>query len=361
MKILVTGGAGYIGSHTVIELINAGHEPVIVDNFCNSRRSVLDGLAAIAGRDVPCHEGDCCDVDLMRDVFAQQGDIQGAVHFAALKAVGESMEKPDEYRRNNVGSLEVLMQVMQECRAPYLVFSSSACVYGDADELPVTEATPLKPPASPYGETKQTCEAVIQTAVNSGRSFQAVSLRYFNPIGAHPSARIGELPLGIPNNLVPYVTQTAAGVLEQLTVFGNDYDTPDGTPIRDYIHVVDLARAHVDALNYLTSAPARQCPRVPGVAGQQQAGEPGSYAVFNLGTGRGNSVMEVIRAFEEVSGVKLNYVIGPRRAGDVEALYANADKAANELGWKARLTLADALRDAWEWQCNLGIGHSFGI
>jgi UDP-glucose 4-epimerase len=367
MKILVTGGAGYIGSHTVVELANAGYEPVIVDNFCNSRHSVIDGLREILGRDIVYHEGDCCNIDFMQRVFYAEEDIAGAIHFAALKAVGESIEKPELYRQNNIGSLETLMEVMQQHHVPLLVFSSSACVYGEADVLPVTEETPLKKPESPYGETKQVCEEIIQKAVNDGRFFHAVSLRYFNPIGAHASAKIGELPLGVPNNLVPFVTQTAAGRLPQLTVFGDDYPTPDGTAVRDYIHVVDLARAHVDALKHLASSishlasskslEASGSQSVPGIshlANSEQLVASSYYNVFNLGTGTGNSVMEVIRTFEEVSRVKLNYKIGPRRKGDIAALYANCDKALRELGWKAQLTLADGLRDSWRWQCALG-------
>lgn len=354
MKILVTGGAGYIGSHTVIELISAGHEPVIVDNFCNSDRSVLDGLREISGRDVLDHEGDCRDINFMRKVFETEGDIGGVIHFAALKAVGESVEKPDLYFKNNVGSLEILMQVMEEFKVSFLVFSSSACVYGDADVLPVTEETPLKKPESPYGETKQQCEELITQAVKDGRFFQAVSLRYFNPIGAHKSARIGELPIGVPNNLIPFVTQTAVGKISKLIIFGNDYGTPDGTAVRDYIHVIDVAKAHIKALEYLGTRSEEGKSKSESQNTVEQS--PIAYRpfpfheVFNLGTGKGNSVMEVIKTFEDVSGVTLNYEIGSRRKGDVETLYANCDKAERELGWKATLTLADALKDSWKWQ-----------
>jgi len=338
MKILVTGGAGYIGSHTVVELASAGYEPVIVDNFCNSRPEVIDRLKEITGLDLVCHEGDCANTDFMERIFEAERDIKGAIHFAALKSVGESMQKPDLYRKNNIGSLHTLMAAMHCFCAPFLVFSSSACVYGEADELPVTEETPLKEPASVYGETKQACERFIEEAIQDGAKICAVSLRYFNPIGAHSSAKIGELPLGIPNNLVPFLTQTAAGNLPQLTVFGSDYNTPDGTAVRDYIHVVDLAKAHVCALKYLEGRGGAACRT------------PTTHVVFNLGTGKGNSVLEVIRTFEQATGVKVNYVIGPRRAGDVEAIYANCDKAGRELGWKIELTLADGLRDAWKWQ-----------
>lgn len=353
MKILVTGGAGYIGSHTVVELVAAGYEPIIADNFCNSDPSVLAGLKRILGREITCRHGDCCDESFVREVFAQEGNIRGAIHFAALKAVGESMDKPEEYRRNNLGSLETLMRVMEEFQAPLLVFSSSACVYGAADELPVTELTPLKPPESPYGETKQRCEAMIRNAVHEGRPFLSIALRYFNPVGAHPSGQIGELPLGVPNNLVPFVTQAAAGILPQLTVFGDDYNTPDGTPVRDYIHVMDLARAHVSALRYLEKKGAQRGENTEKSREDfSMLSVPSSpfYDAFNLGTGQGSTVMEVIQTFEAVNGVKLNYVIGPRRPGDVEALYASCDKARTVLGWEAQRSLADALKDAWRWQ-----------
>jgi len=345
IKILVTGGAGYIGSHTVVELVNAGYTPVIVDNFCNSEKKVLDRLTSIIGHAVICHEGDCCDQAFMRDVFEKENDIVGVIHFAALKAVGESIEKPDLYHSNNIGSLEVLMHMIQKYDAGMLVFSSSACVYGEPDELPVTEDSVVKEPISPYGETKQMCEEMIEQAVSDGWPLRAIALRYFNPIGAHQSGKIGELPIGVPNNLVPFVTQTAAGILPELTVYGDDYNTPDGTAIRDYLHVVDLARAHVDALKYLEGKSE----------GGRGKGDLSFYEVFNLGTGKGNSVMEVIKTFEEVTGVKLKCIMGKRRRGDVESLYANCDKAEKELGWKTKLTLADALKDSWRWQCSLGL------
>ncbi|MEW5895316.1 MAG: UDP-glucose 4-epimerase GalE [Candidatus Omnitrophota bacterium] len=357
MKILVTGGAGYIGSHTAVELAQAGYEPVLIDNFSNSRPSAVDGIARVLGRRLPFYEGDCCDADFMRRVFESEKDVAGAIHFAALKAVGESIEKPELYLRNNLGSLKNLMDAMEKFNARYLVFSSSACVYGEADELPVREETSLKRPESPYGETKQECERMIEEAVAKNRPFRAVSLRYFNPIGAHPSAHIGELPLGIPNNLVPFVTQTAAGILPELVVFGNDYPTPDGTAIRDYIHVVDLAKAHVKALEYLrTKSEKREgkCEKADMNGSSPVAFHPSPFhEIFNLGTGRGNSVFEVIKTFEEVNGLKLKYRVGARRQGDIAALYASCDKAQRELGWKATLTLAEGLRDAWKWQCSL--------
>jgi UDP-glucose 4-epimerase len=373
MKILVTGGAGYIGSHTVVELINAGYEPVIVDNFCNSHEEVIRRITSITGKEIVCHEGDCCYPEFMSRIFEAEGNIGGVIHFAALKAVGESMVKPDLYRRNNIGSLEIVMEMMERFNVPLLVFSSSACGYGAADTLPVTEETPLKQPESVYGETKQRCEEIIEQAVGAGRPFRAVSLRYFNPIGAHDSALIGELPIGVPNNLVPFITQTAAGNLPHLTVFGNDYNTPDGTAIRDYIHVTDLAQAHVDALDYLRTKDEGGRIKDEKIRNKEQETRikdggfdftssvilnPSSfYNVFNLGTGRGNSVLEVIRVFEEVSGIKLNYKIGPRRKGDVEALYANCDKVKKEMGWQAKLTLAEALRDAWNWQKRIDRGE----
>ena len=333
-KILVTGGAGYIGSHTVVELYNSGFEPVIVDNFCNSARSVLAGLKAITGREIKLYEGDCTDKAFMAGVFGRE-PFAGAIHFAAYKAVGESVARPLKYYRNNIDSLLVLLECMLDYKVPHLVFSSSCTVYGTPDELPVTEESPIKKAESPYGYTKQVAERIIADTVNSSQGISAVALRYFNPIGAHPSAKIGELPLGIPNNLVPFVTQTAAGIRKELVIFGNNYNTPDGTNIRDYIHVVDLARAHVKTLQYL-------------------AENPQTYDVINIGTGKGNSVLEVVKTFEKVSGRPLPYRIGNRRAGDVEQVYAAVDKATRLLGWQARYNLADALGDAWRWQMALG-------
>ncbi len=352
-KILVTGGAGFIGSHTVVELANAGYEPVIVDNFSNSNCSVLKSLKKILAREIVCHEGDCCDRLFMEQVFTKEKNIQGAIHFAALKAVGDSVKEPLLYYRNNIDSLLVALDVMKEYGAELFVFSSSATVYGAADQLPVTEETPLKPAECPYGATKQMGEQIVRDAVAAGYGLKAVSLRYFNPIGAHKTALIGELPLGVPKNLVPYVTQVAAGILPQLTVNGNDYDTPDGTPVRDYIHVVDLSAAHVAALKHLNEN-GMGIGEGGGATPSSILHVPSSfYDVFNLGTGRGNSVMEVISTFEKATGVKLNYRIGPRRPGDVVSIYADVSKAEKILGWKAKRSLADSLKSAWDWQKTL--------
>ncbi|MBH8558768.1 UDP-glucose 4-epimerase GalE [Hymenobacter negativus] len=333
-KILVTGGAGYIGSHAVVALQQAGYQPVIVDNFSNSEESALAGIESILGVKVPTYRIDCADATALRGVFETENDIQGVIHFAAYKAVGESVAKPLMYFQNNVGSLLTLLGVMAEFKVHNLVFSSSCTVYGIPDALPVTENTPTKPASSPYGRTKQMCEDVVRdVSAAPTNELHTILLRYFNPIGAHESAKIGELPLGVPNNLVPFITQTAAGIREQLTINGGDYDTVDGTNIRDYIHVVDLAKAHV-------------------VAVQRLLDRKGSETVetFNVGTGHGNSVLEVVQTFERVSGQKLNYRIGPRRAGDVPAIYADATKAAEGLGFKTETSLADSLASAWKWQ-----------
>ena len=340
-KILVTGGAGYIGSHAVVELAQAGYEPIIVDDFRNSKRSVLDGLRAILGRDVTCHDIDCGDEQALRNVLKQEGEVAGVIHFAANKAVGESVAKPLMYFHNNVGSLVTLLDVMKELGIANLVFSSSCTVYGVPDHLPVTEATPTKPANSPYGRTKQMCEDVIHdTAAAPDAGLRAILLRYFNPIGAHPSAKIGELPLGVPNNLVPFITQTAAGVREKLTIFGDTYATPDGTNIRDYIYVEDLAKAHVVAVRRLLEKKASE-----------------AVETFNVGTGHGESVLDVVKTFEQASGQQLNYVIGPPRAGDVPAIYADATKAAEVLGFRTETSLYDALASAWKWQLALAAGH----
>ncbi|GAA3935025.1 UDP-glucose 4-epimerase GalE [Hymenobacter algoricola] len=338
-KILVTGGAGYIGSHAVVELYEAGYQPVIIDNFSNSQVSVLDGLRAILGVDVPCYRIDCADVAALRDVFQRESDIQGVIHFAASKAVGESVQQPLLYYRNNVGSLLALLTVMEEVGVKSVVFSSSCTVYGVPDKLPVTEQTPTKKATSPYGNTKQMCEDILNdVAAAAGSPLRTILLRYFNPIGAHASARIGELPLGVPNNLVPFITQTAAGIREKLTIYGDVYDTPDGTNIRDYIHVVDLAKAHVVAVRRVL------------------AGSSATVETFNVGTGRGNTVLEVVQAFERATGQTLNYVIGPPRAGDVPAIYADATKAASVLGFQTTTSLDDSLASAWQWQQSLAQG-----
>jgi len=332
-KIIVTGGAGYIGSHTVVELFESGYEAIIVDNFSNSEKSVLDGLREILGVKVKVYEGDCTDKDFMRDVFKIENP-DGAIHFAAYKAVGESVAKPLKYYHNNIDSLIVLLETMIKFGCGNLVFSSSCTVYGTPDKLPVTEKSPIKKAESPYGFTKQAAEQIIEDTVASESSLSAVALRYFNPIGAHPSSKIGELPIGTPSNLIPFVTQTAAGIRKELTVFGNDYNTPDGSNIRDYIHVVDLAKAHVKTLEYIQS--------------QRQL-----FDTINVGTGKGNSVLEVLETFKKVTGQALRYRIGERRAGDVEQIYAAVDKSKKVLGWEAELGLEDALRDAWKWQKTL--------
>lgn len=334
-RVLVTGGAGFIGSHTAVELFKAGFLPIIVDNFCNSERAVIGRLGELAGTAFPLYAIDCGDPVALDRVFREERNIDGVIHFAAHKAVGASVEQPLKYYDNNLGSLVKLLQVMQEHGVERFVFSSSCTVYGQPKELPVTESSPLQPAESPYGRTKQFSEEIINDTAVAGK-LQAVTLRYFNPVGAHPSGLIGELPLGTPENLVPYITQTAVGLREHLTVFGNDYPTPDGTCIRDYIHVVDLAAAHVAALNWL---------------GRQT--RPSFNEVFNVGTGRGTSVLEAIRAFETASNQKLNYVIGPRRPGDVVETYARVDKARKELEWTARHSIVDAMRDAYNWQLAL--------
>jgi UDP-glucose 4-epimerase len=336
MSVLVTGGAGYIGSHAVIELYEAGFQPVIVDNFSNSRESVLDGIAQILGVRVPSHHVDCNDEEALRAVFAEEGSVRGVIHFAAFKAVGESVQKPLEYYRNNLNSLLTLVSVMREFGVESLVFSSSCTVYGIPDALPVTELTPTKKASSPYGATKQMCEDMLRDiAAAPNNELRTILLRYFNPSGAHASAKIGELPLGIPQNLVPFITQTAAGIREKLTIFGDTYDTPDGTNVRDYLHVVDLAKAHVVAVQRLLD------------------GKGETIETFNVGTGRGNSVLEVVRSFEHATGVKLNYSIGPARPGDVPAIYADVTKATEVLGFQTVSTLDEALASAWKWQQGL--------
>lgn len=334
--ILVTGGTGFIGSHTTVELINAGYDVVIVDNLSNSKADVVDGIEEITGVRPAFIEADCCDLQAMEKVFSQY-PIDGIIHFAASKAVGESVEKPLLYYRNNILSLVNLLGLMPEHNVKGIIFSSSCTVYGqpDPENLPVTEEAPIKPAESPYGNTKQINEEIIRDFINSGADIKAILLRYFNPIGSHPSAIIGELPNGVPMNLIPFVTQTAAGIREQLKVFGNDYNTPDGTCIRDYIYVVDLAKAHVKAMQRVLDTDS---PRLE---------------VFNVGTGSGASTKEVIDAFERATGVKLNWCYAPRRAGDIEKVWANPDKANNVLGWKAETSLEDALKSAWKWQCKL--------
>lgn len=331
-QILVTGGLGFIGSHTVVELIQAGHEPIIVDDLSNSTASVLDGIEKISGKRPTFERVDLKMKAEVRKFFSRYSSLEGIIHFAAFKAVGESVHKPLEYYENNLGSLVYILQEMRDLQIDNLIFSSSCTVYGEADELPITENSPVKAAISPYGNTKQIGEEVIKDAIEA-HGFNSISLRYFNPIGAHPSAEIGESPLGVPLNLVPYVTQTAAGVREQLAVFGDDYETRDGTNERDYIHVVDVAKAHVVALDRL-------------LKGQNQ----GNFEVFNLGTGKGSTVLEVIQSFEKVSNSKLNYKIVERRRGDVTAAFADTTKANQVLGWKSEKNLDDAMADAWRWE-----------
>jgi UDP-glucose 4-epimerase len=332
MKILVTGGTGYIGSHTVVELQQQGFTTVIVDNLSNSQAGVIDSIEAITGIRPVFEQFDLVDRERTADFFSRHADLKGIIHFAAYKAVGESVEKPLMYYRNNLVSLMNILEGMMLNNIPNLVFSSSCTVYGQPDELPVSELAPIKKAESPYGNTKQISEEVISDTIRSSK-LNAIALRYFNPIGAHDSALIGELPLGVPNNLVPFITQTAIGLRQQLSVFGDDYNTPDGTAIRDYIHVVDLAQAHVVAIKRMIG---------------QQMKKP--FEVFNLGTGNGYSVLEVIRSFERVSGEKLNYRIVGRRAGDVEQVWANPAFSNNELGWKALKSLDEMTASAWKWE-----------
>lgn len=335
MKILVTGGAGFIGSHTVVELQRQGYEVWIADNLSNSYIEMIDGITSITGIRPHFAQIDLCDAESLDHLFQEAGGFEGAVHFAAFKAVGESVAEPLKYYRNNLLSTINLLQCMQKYDCSFLVFSSSCTVYGQPDELPVSESSPVKPALSPYGNTKQINEEMIIDAIKS-TGIHAILLRYFNPIGSHDSALIGELPLGIPNNLVPYITQTAAGIRPVLKVFGNDYPTRDGTCVRDYIHVMDLAEAHVSALDRLI-----------------QRKNTEACEVFNIGTGSGSTVLEVIHSFEKVSGIKLNYEITGRRAGDVGMVWADTNKANNVLKWKARRSLDEMMLSAWKWELAL--------
>lgn len=335
--ILVTGGTGFIGSHTTVELQNAGYKVIIVDNLSNSQASVIDGIEKITGVRPIFEKADCRDFDAMENIFNKYSDIKGIIHFAASKAVGESVQKPLLYYRNNIVSLINLLELMPKHNVKGIIFSSSCTVYGqpDPENLPVTEDAPIKPAESPYGNTKQINEEIIRDFINSGADIKAILLRYFNPIGSHPSALIGEMPNGVPMNLIPYVTQTAIGIREQLKVFGNDYDTPDGTCIRDYIYVVDLAKAHVKAMERVLDM------------------DSDKLEVFNIGTGHGVSTKQIIDAFEKATGVKLNWAYAPRRAGDIEKVWANPRKANEVLGWKAETSLEDTLKSAWNWQKHL--------
>ncbi|WP_103072022.1 UDP-glucose 4-epimerase GalE [Aquimarina sediminis] len=333
MKILVTGGLGFIGSHTVVELQNKGYEVVIVDNCSNSSPDVIKGITTVTGKQPIFEQFDLREKEKVQDFFTRHNDIEGVIHFAASKAVGESVEKPLLYYENNLSTLVYILQQLTDKASANFIFSSSCTVYGQADELPITENAPVKVAESPYGNTKQIGEEIIRDSCKVSLGLKAIALRYFNPIGAHPSAEIGELPIGVPQNLVPFITQTAIGLREQLSVFGDDYPTADGTCIRDYIHVVDLAKAHVVALQRLL-----------------ENKNSTNYEVFNVGTGTGSSVLEVIQSFEKVSNQKLNYKIVDRREGDITAAFADTSKANNELGWKASSSLDDSLSSAWKWE-----------
>ena len=330
MRVLVTGGLGFIGSETVIKLIENGHEAIIIDNLSNSKINVLDKIEKIAGVRPHCYVADCCDEKAFEEVFAKETPIDAVIHFAGLKAVGESTQKPIEYYTNNLLSTLVLVKLMKKHDVHSIIFSSSATVYGVPTRVPLYESDPVGTATNPYGQTKIMIERILTDANLADPALNVILLRYFNPIGAHPSGLLGEDPNGIPNNLMPYVAQVAVGKREHLNVFGDDYPTPDGTGIRDYIHVVDLAEGHVAAL--------RKLKENPGVV------------IYNLGTGKGTSVLELVHAFEKATGVKIPYVVAPRRAGDVAANYANCDKAFQELGWKAKLTVEDACRDAYRFQ-----------
>jgi UDP-glucose 4-epimerase len=333
-NILVTGGAGYIGSHTVVELINAGYRPVIADNFANSDKKVVERLKKLTGIDIVCYRQDFQDQAKLESVIKKE-KIDGVIHFAAYKSVGESVQEPIKYYDNNVAGFVKLLEVLEANKIPNLVLSSSCTVYGEPDKLPITENAAIKPATSPYGATKQMCETILSDVSHASKTMRSLSLRYFNPIGAHESAEIGELPIGTPANLVPFITQAAAGLRGELTVYGSDYPTSDGTCIRDYIHVVDLAKAHVKALQHL------------------QKQKPKYYDFCNIGTGNGSSVLEVLKTFEKVTGQKVPYKIGARRDGDIMAVYADVTKSKKMLGWKTEKNLADALKDAWRWQQNL--------
>lgn len=335
-KILVTGGAGYIGSHTVVELQNAGYSVVIIDDLSNSTADSIDGIERITGIRPVFEKLDCNDLEGLRKLFTAHPDIKGIIHFAASKAVGESVQKPLLYYRNNLNSLMNLLDLMPQFGVKNIVFSSSCTVYGEPDKNPIDETALIKPAESPYGNTKQINEEIIKDVVRSGADIKSIILRYFNPTGAHPTAEIGELPNGVPQNLVPYITQTAIGVREQLSVFGDDYDTPDGSCIRDFINVVDLAKAHVVAIDRMVENKS-----------------PEKVEIFNLGTGNGVSVLELIKVFEKVSGTKLNYKIVSRREGDIEKIWADPKRANTVLGWTAKENIEDTMASAWKWQLKL--------
>lgn len=330
--VLISGGAGYIGSHTAVELINAGYDVVIIDNLSNSEKDAVEGVKKITGKDVAFEIVDTCDKEALRKVF-EKYPFDTVIHFAAYKAVGESMAQPLMYYQNNLVSFMNIVEMMKEFGRPNILFSSSATVYGEAEHLPVTEKTPRQPATSPYGNTKQIAEDILRDCCRAYEGVNGIALRYFNPVGAHPSALIGELPRGVPNNLVPFITQTAAGIRKGLSVFGNDYDTPDGTCLRDYIDVVDLAKAHVAAVDRMTSGKMDE-----------------RYEIFNIGTGKPVSVLELVTTFEKVNGLTLPYKIVGRRPGDVPAVWADTSLANNMLGWKAERSLDETLRAAWAWE-----------
>lgn len=336
--ILVTGGTGFIGSHTTVELIQNGYNVVIVDNLSNSNASVVDGIEKITGVRPEFEKVDCCDYAAMENVFEKHKGISGIIHFAASKAVGESVQKPLLYYRNNINSLINLLELMPKYGVKGIIFSSSCTVYGQpsAENLPVTEEAPMQKALSPYGNTKQVNEEIIQDYIHSGAPIKSIILRYFNPIGSHPSALIGELPNGVPMNLIPFVTQTAIGIRKELKIFGNDYNTPDGTCIRDYIDIMDLAKAHVKAMERILN---------------ENGTDP--VEVFNIGTGKGLSTLQIVEGFEKATGVKLNWHYAPRREGDIEKVWANPHKANTVLGWKASVEIEDTLRSAWKWQQKL--------
>ncbi|QWX84020.1 UDP-glucose 4-epimerase GalE [Cellulophaga sp. HaHaR_3_176] len=336
MKILVTGGLGFIGSHTVVELQNQGFEVLIIDDLSNSSEKVIDGIVAITGKKPLFEKIDLKEKSKVENFFKKHTDVKGVIHFAASKAVGESVEKPLLYYENNIGTLVYLLKELAKKNKASFIFSSSCTVYGQADKMPITEDAPVKTAESPYGNTKQMGEEIIADTCKVVPALNAIALRYFNPMGAHPSAEIGELPIGVPQNLVPFITQTGVGMREQLSVFGDDYPTIDGTCVRDYIHVVDLAKAHVIALKRLL-----------------EDKNDANYEVFNLGTGKGSTVLEVVKSFEKVSGKKLNYKIVDKRAGDIIEAYANTEKANKVLGWKAESTLDEAMKSAWDWEVKI--------
>ncbi len=332
--ILVAGGAGFIGSHTSVELINQGYEVVIVDNFSNSDKKVISGISEIVGFDIIYYEVDCCDEVSLKAIF-EKHQFDAVIHFAAFKAVGESVKEPLKYLQNNLNSLMTIISLMREFDTKHLIFSSSCTVYGQPDKLPVTESTPRKSAESPYGYTKQVSEDIIEQCTAAYENFSAIALRYFNPIGAHPSGLIGELPIGIPANLIPYITQTAAGIRDELNIFGDDYNTPDGSAIRDYIDIIDLSKAHVAAANRMINKKTKK-----------------DYEVYNVGVGTGLSVLEIVNEFKKATGIKIPHKIIKRREGDIEQIWADTTLSNNELEWKAERKIGDTLLSAWVWQKN---------